>query len=43
MGIGDEIRGRHHRIFVEPAVAESAYYREFWDRLRGGGQNSRRH
>ena len=32
----DEIRGRHHRMFVEPSVAESAYYREFWDRLRGG-------
>ena len=32
----DEIRGRHHRIFVEPGYAESAEYRSFWDRLGRG-------
>jgi methyl-accepting chemotaxis protein len=31
-----EIVGRHHSIFVEPAYKESAEYREFWKRLRGG-------
>jgi len=37
MGYGlDEIRGRHHRLFVEPAYARSAAYDEFWRRLRGG-------
>ena len=32
----DEIVGRHHRMFVEPAEAASAGYRQFWDRLRRG-------
>ncbi len=32
----DEIKGRHHRIFVEPAFAESNDYRAFWDSLRRG-------
>src|SRR5690348_12922881 len=32
----DEIRGKHHSIFVEPAYRESAEYREFWERLRRG-------
>ena len=32
----EEIRGRHHRIFVEPAYAESAEYRAFWEKLRSG-------
>ena len=32
----DEIRGREHRIFVEPSVAGSSYYQEFWARLRAG-------
>jgi len=26
----DEIKGRHHSMFVEPAYKESAAYREFW-------------
>ncbi len=25
-----EIVGKHHRIFVEPAYAQSPEYREFW-------------
>ena len=32
----DEIRGKHHRIFVDPAERESAGYREFWERLNRG-------
>jgi methyl-accepting chemotaxis protein len=32
----EEIKGKHHRMFVEPAYAESAEYREFWERLRKG-------
>jgi methyl-accepting chemotaxis protein len=32
----DEIKGKHHRMFVEPAYGESADYRAFWERLRLG-------
>ena len=32
----DEIKGRHHRMFVEPNYASSLEYREFWERLRRG-------
>ena len=32
----DEIRGRHHRMCVEPAYAQSAEYGEFWARLNAG-------
>ncbi|MBC2859735.1 PAS domain-containing methyl-accepting chemotaxis protein [Stappia sp. 28M-7] len=32
----DEIRGRHHRMFVDAAYAKSSEYRDFWDRLRRG-------
>ena len=32
----DEIRGRHHRMFVDQAYAASAEYREFWQRLAAG-------
>lgn len=31
-----EVVGRHHRMFVEPTLAESDQYREFWQNLRGG-------
>ncbi len=31
-----EIRGRHHRIFVEPSHAASADYARFWDALGRG-------
>jgi methyl-accepting chemotaxis protein len=31
-----EIKGQHHRMFVEPAYAASAEYRQFWDTLRRG-------
>ncbi|EWY41659.1 chemotaxis protein [Skermanella stibiiresistens SB22] len=32
----DEIKGRHHRMFVEPEMAESAEYRAFWASLARG-------
>ncbi len=32
----EEIRGRHHRMFVDPAHAESHEYRAFWDKLNRG-------
>ena len=33
----DEIRGRHHSLFCDPAYRDSAEYRSFWERL-GAGQ-----
>lgn len=32
----DEIKGRHHSMFVEAAFANSTEYREFWARLNRG-------
>ncbi|MWV24149.1 PAS domain S-box protein [Methylobacterium sp. 2A] len=32
----NEIRGRHHSLFVEPAFRESAAYLQFWECLRRG-------
>ncbi len=32
----DEIKGKHHRMFVDPATRESAAYREFWASLNRG-------
>ena len=32
----EEVQGRHHRMFVEPAYAESAEYRDFWAKLNRG-------
>jgi methyl-accepting chemotaxis protein len=32
----DEIRGKHHSIFLDPATRDSADYREFWARLNRG-------
>jgi methyl-accepting chemotaxis protein len=31
-----EIQGKHHSMFVEPAMRESATYREFWAKLNRG-------
>jgi methyl-accepting chemotaxis protein len=31
-----EIKGKHHRMFVEPAYAQSAEYAEFWRKLNAG-------
>jgi len=35
-----EIQGRHHSMFVEPAMRDSAEYREFWARLDRGEYRS---
>ncbi|WP_370154869.1 PAS domain S-box protein, partial [Ferrovibrio sp.] len=32
----DEVKGRHHSLFAEPAQAQSAEYKAFWDKLRRG-------
>lgn len=32
----DEVRGKHHRIFVDAAYRESPEYREFWAKLGRG-------
>ncbi len=32
----DEIRGKHHSLFVEPGFAQTAEYREFWEILGRG-------
>jgi methyl-accepting chemotaxis protein len=36
----DEIRGRHHRLFVDAAYAESGEYRAFWEKLGRGDYDS---
>ena len=32
----DEVRGRHHRMFVDPAEADAPAYLDFWRRLNAG-------
>ncbi len=32
----EEIQGRHHKMFVDPAERESDEYREFWEKLNRG-------
>lgn len=32
----DEVKGKHHRIFVDPAYGQSAEYRAFWESLGRG-------
>ena len=32
----DEIKGKHHSMFVEPSFKDSAEYREFWEALNRG-------
>jgi methyl-accepting chemotaxis protein len=32
----DEIKGKHHSMFVEPLYRDSAEYRQFWEKLRRG-------
>ena len=32
----DEVRGRHHSMFVEPADAAGVEYKQFWTSLRAG-------
>jgi methyl-accepting chemotaxis protein len=38
----DEIRGKHHRMFVDSAHAASAEYRQFWNDLASGQQQTGR-
>jgi len=30
----DEVKGRHHSLFVDPAYRETAEYRQFWRDLK---------
>lgn len=39
----DQVKGKHHRIFVDKAYSESREYKEFWDRLRRGEYDSGRY
>lgn len=32
----DEIKGKHHRMFVHPSEREQPEYQQFWQRLRAG-------
>ncbi len=32
----DEIKGKHHRMFCDPAYTSSSEYRAFWDKLGRG-------
>jgi methyl-accepting chemotaxis protein len=32
----EEIQGKHHRMFVDPAYAQSNDYKDFWERLNRG-------
>jgi methyl-accepting chemotaxis protein len=32
----EEIKGLHHRMFVEPGYRETPEYRQFWDKLKRG-------
>jgi methyl-accepting chemotaxis protein len=36
----NEVKGQHHRIFVEPAYRDSADYRAFWDKLQRGAYDA---
>jgi methyl-accepting chemotaxis protein len=37
----DEIKGKRHNIFVDPAEAQSDDYKQFWEKLRRGEYDSR--
>jgi len=39
----EEIQGQHHRIFTEPAYAQSAEYRDFWAKLQRGEYDARQY
>jgi methyl-accepting chemotaxis protein len=36
----DEIRGRHHSMFVDPAYRQSSEYRVFWEKLGRGDHDA---
>jgi len=37
----DEVRGKHHRMFCEPAYTSTAEYKQFWDKLGRGEYESK--
>ncbi len=37
---GDDVRGRHHRMFVDPTEAAAPAYAEFWRQLNAGQAQS---
>lgn len=39
----DQVRGKHHGMFVDPALRDSAEYRAFWARLGRGEYDSGRY
>ncbi|WP_420426245.1 methyl-accepting chemotaxis protein [Algiphilus sp.] len=39
----EEIRGKHHRIFVDPTEAATQAYRDFWQRLGQGEREASRY
>ncbi|MBY8967217.1 PAS domain-containing protein, partial [Algiphilus sp. NNCM1] len=39
----EEIRGKHHRIFMDPAEAATQAYRDFWQRLGEGQREASRY
>src|SRR5215469_4340103 len=39
----DEIKGRHHSMFVEPGYKDSAEYRQFWESLNRGQYQAARY
>jgi methyl-accepting chemotaxis protein len=44
LGYGvEDIKGRHHSLFVDPAYRDSAEYRTFWERLAAGQYDSGRY
>lgn len=36
-----EIKGNHHRMFVDPAEAQTPAYQQFWEKLRRGEHEAR--
>jgi len=38
----DEVKGQHHRMFVEPAYAAGPEYRQFWSDLAAGRPQTKR-
>ncbi len=36
----DEVRGQHHRLFVDPTFAQGSEYQEFWAKLNRGEYSS---
>jgi methyl-accepting chemotaxis protein len=38
----DEVQGKHHSMFVEPAYRDSTEYKRFWESLRAGEYHAER-